>query len=85
MSMSCTTDQLCAATSAARQTPDTPDVALVRSIAAGDKHFMPSEMGLCQGFHDFQRKFHGQSNGFNHAPADDSAVQKPSWILGEPK
>jgi hypothetical protein len=26
MSMSCTTDQLCAATSAARQTPDTPDV-----------------------------------------------------------
>jgi Sigma-70 region 2 len=40
MSMSCTTGQLCTATSAARQTPDTPDVALVRSIAAGDKHAM---------------------------------------------
>jgi RNA polymerase sigma-70 factor, ECF subfamily len=40
MSMSCTTGQLCTATSAARQTPHTPDVALVRSIAAGDKHPM---------------------------------------------
>jgi RNA polymerase sigma-70 factor (ECF subfamily) len=40
MSMSCTTGQLCTATSAARQTPDTPDVALVRSIAASDKHAM---------------------------------------------
>jgi len=40
MSMSCTTGQLCTATSAARQTPDAPDVALVRSIAAGDKHAM---------------------------------------------
>ena len=40
MSMSCTTGQLCTATSAAKQTPDTPDVALVRSIAAGDKHAM---------------------------------------------
>ena len=40
MSMSCTTGRLCTATSAARQTPDTPDVALVRSIAAGDKHAM---------------------------------------------
>ena len=40
MSISCTTGQLCTATSAARQTPDTPDVALVRSIAAGDKHAM---------------------------------------------
>ena len=40
MSMSCTTGQLCTATSAARQTPDTPDAALVRSIAAGDKHAM---------------------------------------------
>jgi hypothetical protein len=38
MSMSCTTGQLCTAT--ARQTPDTPDVALVRSIAAGNKHAM---------------------------------------------
>jgi len=37
MSMSCTTGQLCTATSAARQTPDTPDVALVRSIAAGQQ------------------------------------------------
>jgi RNA polymerase sigma-70 factor (ECF subfamily) len=40
MSMGCTTGQLCTATSAARQTPDTPDVALVRSIAASDKHAM---------------------------------------------
>jgi hypothetical protein len=40
MSMSCTTGRLCTTTSAARQTPDTPDVALVRSIAAGDKHAM---------------------------------------------
>src|SRR5215813_4496787 len=40
MSMSCTTGQLCTATSAARQTPGTSDVALVRSIAAGDKHAM---------------------------------------------
>src|SRR5215831_2311276 len=40
MSMSCTTGQLCTATSAARETPDTADVALVRSIAAGDKHAM---------------------------------------------
>ncbi len=40
MFISCTTGQLCTATSAARQTPDTPDVALVRSIAAGDKHAM---------------------------------------------
>ena len=40
MSMSCTTGQLCTATSAARPTPDTPDVALIRSIAAGDKHAM---------------------------------------------
>src|SRR5215469_2915501 len=40
MSMSCTTGQLCTATSAARQTPDTPDAALVRLIAAGDKHAM---------------------------------------------
>src|SRR5215813_7940661 len=40
MSMSCTTGRLCTTTSAARQTPDTPDVSLVRSIAAGDKHAM---------------------------------------------
>jgi hypothetical protein len=40
MSMSCTTGQLCTATSAARQTPDTPDEVLVRSIAAGNKHAM---------------------------------------------
>ena len=40
MSMSCTTGHLCTATSAARPTPDTPDVALIRSIAAGDKHAM---------------------------------------------
>ena len=40
MSISRITGQLCTATSAARQTPDTPDVALVRSIAAGDKHAM---------------------------------------------
>jgi hypothetical protein len=38
MSMSCTTGQPCTAT--ARQTPDAPDVALVRSIAAGNKHAM---------------------------------------------
>jgi hypothetical protein len=40
MSMSCTTGQLCTATSAARKTPHTPDVALVQSIAAGHKHRM---------------------------------------------
>ena len=40
MSMSCATGQLCTATSAAMQTPDTPDVELIRSIAAGDKHAM---------------------------------------------
>jgi DNA-directed RNA polymerase specialized sigma24 family protein len=34
MSMSCTTGQLCTATSAPRKIPHTPDVALVRSIAA---------------------------------------------------
>jgi RNA polymerase sigma-70 factor (ECF subfamily) len=39
MSISCTTGQL-RAISTARQTPDTPDVALVRSIAAGDKDAM---------------------------------------------
>jgi RNA polymerase sigma-70 factor, ECF subfamily len=40
MSISCTTGQLRTATSAAWQTPDTPDVALIRSIASGDKHAM---------------------------------------------
>src|SRR6516165_6348942 len=40
MSMSCTTGQVCTATSAAWQPIDTPDVALIRSIAAGDKHAM---------------------------------------------
>jgi RNA polymerase sigma-70 factor, ECF subfamily len=40
MSMSCTLGQLCTGTSAARKTPHTPDVALVRSIAAGHKHPM---------------------------------------------
>src|SRR5262245_27943291 len=40
MSMSCTTGQLCTATSAAGQTLHTSDVALVRSIAAGDKPAM---------------------------------------------
>src|SRR5947208_1459407 len=40
MSMSCTTGELCTATSAARQTRDPPDVALVRSIAASDMHAM---------------------------------------------
>ena len=35
MSMTCTTGQLCTAT-----TPNTPDVALVRSIVAGDKRAM---------------------------------------------
>jgi hypothetical protein len=82
MSMSCTTDQLCAATSAARQTRDTPDVALVRSIAAGDKHFMPSEMGLCQFFHGFQPKFHSRTNDFPRAPVDDSVEQKTFVDIG---
>jgi len=82
MSMSCTTDQLCAATSAARQTPDTPDVALVRSIAAGDKHFMPSEMGLFQFFHGFQPKFHSRTNDFPRAPVDDSVEQKTFVDIG---
>jgi RNA polymerase sigma-70 factor, ECF subfamily len=40
MSMSSITGQLCPTTTAARQTPDTPDAALIRSIAAGDKHAM---------------------------------------------
>jgi len=82
MSMSCTTDQLCAATSAARQTPDTPDVALVRSIAAGAKHFMPSEMGLCQFFQGFQPKFHSRTNDFPRAPVDDSVEQKTFVDIG---
>ena len=82
MSMSCTTDQLCAATSAARQTPDTPDVALVRSIAAGDKHFMPSEMGLCHFFNGFQPKFHSRTNDFPRAPVDDSVEQKTFVEIG---
>jgi hypothetical protein len=85
MSMSCTTDQLCAATSAARQTPDTPDVALVRSIAAGDKHFMPSEMGLCQFFHGFQPKFHSRTNVSHALQSMTQWSKKHSWILGEPK
>jgi hypothetical protein len=38
MSMSCTTGQLYA--TSGRQASDTSDVALVRSIAAGDKHAM---------------------------------------------
>jgi hypothetical protein len=82
MSMSCTTGQLCTATSATRQTPDTPDVALVRSIAAGDKHFMPSDVGLCQFFHGFQPKFHGRTNDFPHAPVDDSVEQKTFVDVG---
>jgi RNA polymerase sigma-70 factor (ECF subfamily) len=40
MSISCTTGQLASITSASRQTSDTSDVALIRSIAAGDKHAM---------------------------------------------
>jgi RNA polymerase sigma-70 factor, ECF subfamily len=40
MSISCTTGQLYTITSASRQTSDTSDVALIRSIAAGDKHAM---------------------------------------------
>src|SRR5262249_871355 len=39
----------------------------VRSIAAGAKHFMPSEMGLCQFFHGFQPKFHSRTNDFPRA------------------
>src|SRR5262245_63561613 len=82
MFMSCTTGQLCTATSATRQTPDTPDVALVRSIAAGDKHFMPSDVGLCQFFHGFQPKFHGRTNDFLHAPVDDSVEQQTFMDVG---
>jgi RNA polymerase sigma-70 factor, ECF subfamily len=40
MSISCTTGQLYTITSAGRQASDTSDVALIRSIAAGDKHAM---------------------------------------------
>src|SRR5262245_12140414 len=40
MSMSCTTGQLNTTTMAVKQTPDTPDAALIRLIAAGDKHAM---------------------------------------------
>ena len=40
MSISRTTGQLCTTTTDARQIPDTPDAALIRSIAAGDKHAM---------------------------------------------
>jgi len=40
MSMSCTTGQLYTTTIAVKQTPDTPDAALIRLIAAGDKHAM---------------------------------------------
>jgi RNA polymerase sigma-70 factor (ECF subfamily) len=40
MSISRTTGQLYTTTTAARQTPDTPDAALVRSIAGGNKHAM---------------------------------------------
>jgi len=40
MSISCTTGQLYTITSAGRQTSDTSDVALIRSIAEGDKHAM---------------------------------------------
>jgi len=40
MSMSCTTGQLDTTTMAVKQTPDTPDAALIRLIAAGDKHAM---------------------------------------------
>src|SRR5215469_11682285 len=40
MSMSCTTGQFDTTTFAVKQTPDTPDAALIRLIAAGDKHAM---------------------------------------------
>jgi hypothetical protein len=40
MSISRTTGQLYTTTTAARQTPDTSDAALVRSIAGGYKHAM---------------------------------------------
>ncbi len=40
MSISCTTGQLYTITSAGRQTSDTSDAALIRSIAEGDKHAM---------------------------------------------
>src|SRR6266568_1504904 len=40
MPISRITGQLCTTTAAARQTQDTPDAALIRSIAAGDKHAM---------------------------------------------
>jgi RNA polymerase sigma-70 factor, ECF subfamily len=40
MSIRCTTGQLYTITSAGSQTSDTSDVALIRSIAAGDKHAM---------------------------------------------
>jgi RNA polymerase sigma-70 factor (ECF subfamily) len=40
MSISCIRGQHCTITSAGRQTSDTSDVALIRSIAAGDKHAM---------------------------------------------
>src|SRR5262245_50643431 len=36
----CTTGHLYTSTIAVRQTPDTPDAALIRLIAAGDKHAM---------------------------------------------
>ena len=38
MSMSCTKGQLYTTNIAAKQTPDRPDAALIRSIAAGGKH-----------------------------------------------
>jgi RNA polymerase sigma-70 factor (ECF subfamily) len=40
MSITCTTGQLYTTTTAARQTSDTSDAALIRSIGAGDKHAM---------------------------------------------
>ena len=40
MSISRITGQLCTTTTAARQTSDLPDAALIRSIAAGNKHAM---------------------------------------------
>ncbi|TMK00017.1 MAG: sigma-70 family RNA polymerase sigma factor [Alphaproteobacteria bacterium] len=40
MPISRITGQLCTTTTAARQTSDLPDAALIRSIAAGDKHAM---------------------------------------------
>jgi RNA polymerase sigma-70 factor, ECF subfamily len=40
MSISRITGQLCTTATAARQTSDLPDAALIRSIAAGDKHAM---------------------------------------------